>query len=319
MKNLMIYCCLPLLICIQACAQKQNKKEQKLTTMEDKLPQYPKDKQISYIVHLNSKTPFELYLDDNLVDWEWRSGFNKSVELNPFLLNNGTHILKIRFSPPESNEDKLIHPTDIIADKNVKWNLYFVKLKKDDAGPLGYEGKIDYPSSELPIIAPPANVPVWEQEFKVEVAGLPYKLKGWSDGEDLSKLDQKVLEKEAFTYFNNLRNLLNDGKVKEFMALNKTNDFETSVSNYDNQEQYDEDYRENVELLTKKCKGNMQSIDNYVMKLYGHGKILRLEIPQGKYKHWSALMSDSKKYGKSSWGIMVYRHKGSKDFVIIRK
>ena len=264
MKKLIIYCCLPWLICLQACAQKQDKNE--LAT-EDKLPQYPKEKQISFIAHLNSKTPFELYLDDNLIDWELMSGINKSVELNPYLLNNGTHILKIRFFPPESNEDKLVHPNDIVYDKDVKWHLYFVKLKKDAADPLGHAGEIDYPGSALPIVAPPTDVPIWEQEFKVQVNDLPYTSKGWSDGEDLSKRDQKELEKVAVSYFNKLRNLLNEGKIKEFMALNKTNDFETSVSNYDNQKQYEDDYLENVELLTKKCVGNMQPINNYIMKL----------------------------------------------------
>ena len=317
MRNLVLYSCLLMLICIQACAQKQEKKE--FAKPEAKLPQYPKEKQISYIAHLNSTTPFELYLDDHLIDWDWRSNANKSVELNPYLLNNGTHTLKVRFFPLESNKDKLIHPKDIIADKEVKWNLYFVKLKKDTADQLGYEGEIDYRGSALRIVAPSSPVAVWEQEFKVEVSALPYHLKGWSEGEDFSKLDQKVLEKEAVSYFNHLRELLNSGKINEFMALNKTNDFETSVANYDSQEQYSQYHHENVELLSKKCVGNMRPIDNYKMKIYGNGKILRLEIPEGKYEHWSVLMSDSKKHGKSSWGIMLYRPKGSKTFVIIRK
>lgn len=94
---------------------------------------------------------------------------------------------------------------------------------------------------------------------------LPYKLKGWSDGEDLSQLDKQELEKEVLAFYQHLRSLLNDGKITEFMALNKVNDYETSIFVYDMPEKYEKNYNENIDLLTKKCIGNMLPIDNYVM------------------------------------------------------
>ncbi|TWP30752.1 hypothetical protein ETU08_03950 [Apibacter muscae] len=317
-----LFLLLGIVLSVQACAQ-NNKSvkelEKRLLAVKDSLPTYPVEKQITYIAHLNSKTPYELYLDDILIDWEREDNFSKSVELNPYLLGNGTHKLKIRFFPPENSEDGLIKPKDIVYDQDVKWNLYFIKLQKDPNDPLGYAGSIDYRNSELPIVAPPTEVPVWEQEFEVEVKDLPYQLKGWSEGEDLSKLDPKELEKEVVAYYNQLRNLLNKGEITKYMQLNKTKHYEVSVSIYDTPQQYEKDYYDNVDLLSQECIGNMLPITNYTVKLYAKGKIAALEIPEGKYRHWSVLFSDSKKYGQSEWGIKVYRPQGSKEFVIIRK
>ncbi|TWP30751.1 hypothetical protein ETU08_03945 [Apibacter muscae] len=311
---------LGIVLSVQACAQKKKNTTmiEEYKKLQDSLPSYPVEKQITYIAHLNSKTPYELYLDDILVDRNITSGFSKSVELNPYLLGNGTHKLKIRFFPPENSEDGRIKPKDIVYDQDVKWNLYFIKLQKDPNDPLGYAGSIDYRNSELPIVAPPTEVPVWEQEFEVEVKDLPYQLKGWSEGEDLSKLDPKELEKEVVAYYNQLRDLLNKGDIIDFMRLNAINDYETSVSIYNTKKRFEEAYQENIDVLNQKCVGNMLPITDYVVKLYAKGKIVALEIPEGEYKYWSALFSDSKKYGQSGWGIMIYRPQGSKEFKIIR-
>ncbi|MFK7108900.1 hypothetical protein V3R08_14875, partial [Flavobacterium oreochromis] len=155
----------------------------------------PKEKQITYAVHINAMTPYELYLDDILIDFFYRDNMNTTVELNPYLLENGTHKLKIRYLPPTDSPDGFLNPKDIIFNKDAKWDLYFVKLNKDPNVPLGYTNEIDYGSSELKIIAPPTKLPFWEQEWDLDIKDLPYKLKGWSESEDLSKMDKDLLEK----------------------------------------------------------------------------------------------------------------------------
>ncbi|MCD8177640.1 MAG: hypothetical protein LUE98_09505 [Tannerellaceae bacterium] len=312
------------LLFLPSCAQKSRSTETKIIVMKDSLsqdsglPQFPKEKQVSYIVHMNTKTPYELYLDDILIEWKNESGFSESVELNPYLLQNGKHTLKIRYLPRQSSSDGLLHPTDIITNKDTKWNIYFIELKKDPIDALGYSEPIDYQKAALKVIAPPTSVPYWEQEWKIEVNNLPYDLRGWRDGEDLSQWDKEELEKEVVSFYNHLRSLLHEGKITEFMDLNERLDYETGISVYDTPEIYESDYHENVALLTKKCVGHMLPIDNYVIKLYDGGKLIALEIPDGKYKHWSALMSDHEKYGKSGWGIKIYKPRGEKEFVAIR-
>lgn len=99
-----IYSWLLLSCFLFSCGQKNKNTNHKAQTMEkvftslkDSLPQYPKEQQTSYVVHLNAKTPFELYLDYILISRSISNNFNKTVELNSYLLENGTHKIKIRF------------------------------------------------------------------------------------------------------------------------------------------------------------------------------------------------------------------------------
>ncbi|RRJ93105.1 hypothetical protein EG240_01110 [Paenimyroides tangerinum] len=125
----------------------------------------PKEKQITYAVHVNAKTPYEIYLDDILVDFFYEDNMNNTTELNSYLLKNGTHKLKIRYLPRTDSQDGLLDPKDVIFNKDSKWNVYFVKLNKDSEAPLGYTNEINYGSSELAIIAPPEKMPFWEWKW----------------------------------------------------------------------------------------------------------------------------------------------------------
>ena len=67
----------------------------------------------------------------------------------------------------------------------------------DPEAPLGYSNEIDYEKSELNIALPPANVPIWEQKWELDIKDLPYDLKGWTDSQDLRKMDHDILQKEV--------------------------------------------------------------------------------------------------------------------------
>ncbi|QYS86892.1 hypothetical protein JJC03_02485 [Flavobacterium oreochromis] len=279
----------------------------------------PKEKQITYAVHINAMTPYELYLDDILIDFFYRDNMNTTVELNPYLLENGTHKLKIRYLPPTDSPDGFLNPKDIIFNKDAKWDLYFVKLNKDPNVPLGYTNEIDYGSSELKIIAPPTKLPFWEQEWDLDIKDLPYKLKGWSESEDLSKMDKDLLEKEVVTFFDNQRNLLNEGKIEEYLNLGKNKNYELDICTYTTEEQSKIDYQDNLELMSKLCFNNMQPINNYEVRLFANGKLITLLIPTGKFKNWSALMSITPKGRNNYYRILLHKPRGLNHFEIIRK
>ncbi|WP_326983146.1 hypothetical protein VUJ46_00945 [Chryseobacterium sp. MYb264] len=282
----------------------------------------PAEKRISYAVHVNALTPYELYLDDILIDFFYEDNMNNTTELNPYLLENGKHKLKIRYLPTVKDmfsKKGLLDPRDIYTREDSRWHVFFVKLNKDPNVPLGYTNEIDYGSSELKIIPPPSQVPYWEQEWELDIKDLPYKLKGWSESEDLSKMDKDQLKKEVVAYYEKQRNLLNNGSINEFLKLSSKQDEELDICTYTTPEQSRIDYDENVELMSKLCPNNMQPMDNYTMKLYANGKLVSLEIPNGKYKSWSALMSKTPKGRVNEWSIKLHKPKGSKDFEIIRK
>ena len=71
--------------------------------------------------------------------------------------------------------------------------------------------------------------------------------------------------------------------------------------------------------MSKLCVGNMQSLDNAELKIYGNGRLVTLVTPNGKYKNWNALMSKTPKGRVTSWGVILHKPKGSANFEIIRK
>lgn len=279
-----------------------------------------KEKRITYAVHVNSLTPYELYLDDILVDYYYGDNQSKTVELNPYLLSNGKHQLKIKFFPAKNNvysKNGLLSPKDIFLNSDTRWRLYFVKLNKDKNKPLGYSNEIDYSNSELKIDAPKEEMPYWEQNWDIDIKELPFKLKGWSESEDLSKMDKNELKKEVVLFFENQRNLLNEGKVNEYLKLSKKRDEEIIIATYDdNLEWYDsKERKENI----LRAKGDMLPLENYSLVLYANGRLATLKIDSGQYKNWSALLSKNDKGRVSGWGILIHKPKGSVNFEIIRK
>ncbi|MBD8083098.1 hypothetical protein IC610_11805 [Chryseobacterium sp. GCR10] len=279
--------------------------------------QIEKNKHITYAVHVNAKTPYELYLDDILIDRFYENNMNRSTDLNTYLLNNGTHKLKIRYLPLSDSQDGLLDPKDIIFNKDSRWHIYFVSLNKDPEAPLGYTNEIDYGSSALNIITPPKKVPFWEQEWDLEIKDLPYKLKGWSESEDLSKVNQDELKKEVVAFFEEQRLLLNEGKVDEYLQLGLKKDQELIVATYGEDLEYYNSQERKKNIL--RAKGDMLPLENYTLELFANGRLATLIIASGQYKNWSALLSKSEKGRVSGWGILVHKPKGSSQFEIIRK
>jgi hypothetical protein len=314
-----------ILICTTfiGCAQTQKNSNTSNDTMKDIKP-VPKTQQITYSIHINAKTPYEIYIDDIPLPRfgrHYRSGMNATLELNPYLLANGTHKLKVRYLPREDSKDSLVHPSDVYHTKDAKWSIFFVRYIKNAKEPLGYEGEIDYGNSELEVIPPPKPVPFWEQEFDLEIKDLPYTLKGWSKSQDLSKMDQEELQEQVFQYYEKIRTLMNEGKVREYMGLNEQKDKEIAIAIYDD----DLDWytsSERTDNLAKKCTGNMLPLDRekYALKIYANGKIVSLErIDTYKNKGLIAKRKVNDKIKNSYYSFKLHKPVGSDTFEIIRK
>ena len=286
-------------------------------TGEMKIQQIPLEKQITYIIALSMRVPYELYINDIKADCDY-VGANSGVDMNPYILKNGKYKVKLRIFPAFKAGEKLIASKDI-KNSNISFGSYIRNKETDEI--LNYEDK------PLPITAPTIDVPYFEQEWEVELTDLPYELEGWSKGQDLRKWDKKELEKKVVAYYQKLWHILNNGEGERYMDLWKQADQELMF--YDYETDYDSIYKEESEEIKKNCTDNMIYLEDYEMKLYAEGKLVCLERKThtrefNNYspldiKGWSPLIRKGRKSGAEDFPVKLYLPEGSNEFVIIRK
>ena len=287
-------------------------------TGEIKIQQIPLEKQITYMIDLSMRVPYELYINDIKADYDYVGG-NSGVDMNPYILKNGKYKVKLRIFPAFKAGEKLIASKDI-KNSNISFGSYIRNRETDEI--LNYEDKL------LPITAPTIDVPYFEQEWEVEITDLPYELEGWSKGQDLRKWDKKELEKKVVAYYQKLWRILNNGEGEKYVEVWKKADQELFSYYYTTQERYLKLVENTIEDVEEYCKGTMIPLEDYEMKLYAEGKLVCLERKTHTrefnnhspldIKGWSPLISKGEKSGAADYPVKLYLPEGSNEFVIIR-
>ena len=283
------------------------------------IQQIPLEKQITYMIALSMRVPYELYINDIKADYDY-VGANNGVDINPYVLKNGKYKVKLRIFPAFKAGEKLIASKDI-KNSNISFGSYIRNKETDEI--LNYEDK------PLPITAPTIDVPYFEQEWEVEITDLPYELEGWSKGQDLRKWDKDKLEKKVVAYYQRLWSILNNGDGKEFIRLWEKSDKELFSYYYTTQERYLKLVENTIEDVERYCKGTMIPLEDYEMKIYAEGKLVCLERKNHTkefnnhspldIKGWSPLISKGEISGAADYPIKLYLPQGSDEFVIIRR
>ena len=288
-------------------------------TGEMKIQQIPLEKQITYIIALSMRVPYELYINDIKADCDY-VGANSGVDMNPYILKNGKYKVKLRIFPAFKAGEKLIEFDDI-EKSNISFDSYIRNKETNEI--------LNYNSIPLPIVAPKEDVPYFEQEWEVELTELPYELEGWSKGQDLRKWDKKELEKKVVAFHQKIRKILNDGNSEEWMKLIQKRFDEVCIFDYLSEKRIEKDLEEIKEDVEEYSKGTMIPLEDYELKLYAEGKLVTLERKThtkefNNYspldiKGWSPLISKGTTYGAAPYPILLYLPQGSDEFVIIRR
>ena len=283
------------------------------------IQQIPLEKQITYIIALSMRVPYELYINDIKADCDY-VGANSGVDMNPYILKNGKYKVKLRIFPAFKAGEKLIASKDI-KNSNISFGSYIRNKETDEI--LNYEDK------PLPITAPTIDVPYFEQEWEVEITDLPYELEGWSKGQDLRKWDKKELEKKVVAYYQKLWHILNNGEGERWTKLTQKRINETAIFYYESEEENQKAIKNNQQNIVKYCTNMMIPLEDYEMKLYAEGKLVCLERKTHTkefnnkspldIKGWSPLIRKGKKSGAGYYNILLYLPIDSNEFVIIRK
>ncbi|CAA0164912.1 hypothetical protein V2595_05010 [Tenacibaculum maritimum] len=282
--------------------------------------QIAKEKQYRYYIGLGVYLPFELYVNDILIKYG-TTGVSSAVELNPWLLRNGTHKVTIKFFPDVGG-----HTVVNMGKEQLPYRIDFNKVVINESRDIVKQEK----AIKLPLLTKDEDLPYFEQSWDIEITDLPYVLEGWSNGQDLSKWDQEVLEKKVVAYYEKLRRILNDGDANTWMNnLTRRRKEETNVFDYEyDKENIRDSFEENSKKIREYAKGNMIPLEDYKMKVYGkNNQLVALERFSSKDfeewgetgKGWSPLIRIYDEEYLTSYPVKLYLPKGSDEFVIIRK
>lgn len=280
------------------------------------------NKRITYGLQLSMKLPYELYINDIKADYDY-VGTNSGVEMNPYLLSNGKCIVKIKIFPA-FKAGKTEIPLDDLKSSTISFGSFVMNGSTNEM-----ENFDNSSFQELKIQIPDAPVPFFEKEWELEIKDLSYELKGWSEGQDLSKINEKDLEEKVLKYYKKIHNVLDSGNYNEWMKLTKLRFDEFSKYKYLNNSDIQNHQSKVKKDIEEYAKNTMVPIEDYHMKLYANGKIVALEknIHTESYNNqdftdiygWGALISKGKVSGAADYPILLYLPQNSDEFVIIRK
>ena len=135
--------------------------------------------------------------------------------------------------------------------------------------------------------------PYYEFTFSFN-AHVPYTNEGWSNGQDLSKLDQKLLEQKAVEFYKEYEKIHLNNDKNALAKVKYGDDLYGSISLYlssnDIQKMWNEDL-EDLNVNNIKAK----PIENYKVVFFGNGRIvfLLLKSLNPTYRGGGALIIDS--------------------------
>ena len=303
---------------IGACSQKNTDKLTKdnyVATMLKEIKHYPKEPFYQIYV-ANSLCVYELLVNDFPIHKQYRyEQLATPIHINVNILKSGKQKVTIRLypAPAEFNgrNGEFLSP-DTKCDISVEVN--------DNAKGLPVDGNIELQEIKMPtviaMLGEKNDIAIkefagkgkkyFEHSFYFD-AQVPYVNKGWSEGQDLRKLDQKELEKEVVSFYKKQWNIINDKKADDLFSYLYLKEKETTQAEYEVEKELKENLNSYLEAFTIKDY-KLEPLEKYKLVFYGDGKMVTLEQNSldvrlrgksalwAKYKDDGTTMADFPKY-----------------------
>lgn len=301
------------ILTLQSCAQNKGNENYKSQIEKAMNYKYKTNKRTSYGIEYNTTLKCELWVNGIRIVRNYKVNQKSNAEIiNDLLLGNGKHQFTMKFFPNATNA-----ADSLITQEDMRWTkIKLVKAEVIPNSPYGEtknrEELIDFKIPEIP-----TPVPYFEFTGEFEVNDLPYELEGWKNSQDLSKIDKDELKKEVVNYYKYIRNLLNEGNVKEFYENDSQRTTEIAIATYETH-LIEKDEIENKEDLITNCKGRMYEIENYTVVLSSNNKCVFLVRSDKEFYNWHSMVYETE-YKWAAVPIVIHKPKGSNSFKIIRK
>ena len=292
-----------ILMSIISCSQtdKKNMNEPVLTsnnyveTMLGQIKHFPKESVYQVYVK-NSLCLYEVLVNDLPVARMFEYGqVMTPYDINDAILKSGKQKITLRLYPAPaeySRSGDVLSPNiscnleiEYVDNKDPEYKYIPVaKFKLPTKNRMaGRDNNIAVPEFEG------AGKKYYEITYEFD-AQVPYENEGWFEGQDLTKLDQKLLEKEVLKFYQNQWDLYNKKDVNGILSYMYKKEKEVRGSLYNTKEDLIKvlkSHREPIDLMHYK----EQPIKDYKMVLYGNNKMITLELlsQDTNLRHESAL------------------------------
>jgi hypothetical protein len=339
MKKLSAY--IFVLIMLQACGQDKKKKETKNPTKDTEITRNMEITAQNFVDKMVAQVPnfkehpfyylrisqnycvYEILVNDFPVEKNYGLGVAATpIEINHAILKSGPQKVTYRLYPINDLEKEEFEGSESIPTLIPETNIRIKVIRVND------QRKYDSTSDENIVITHhsvnkkgtekfiASGQKYYEFSFTFD-AKVPYENKGWSDGQDLTKLDQKLLETKILEYYKSYQKVYADRDLNAFAGINFKDELRNSISEYRDKAMIQRVWEEGSEDVKIKEK-DFQPLKNYKIQFYGDGKIVSLlqnNIEDIRLRGGSALWFFFKKEGRltaSFPGAYLFLPKGKK-------
>ncbi|WP_062056034.1 hypothetical protein [Aquimarina longa] len=274
------------------------------------MPQY-------FIEGYQSGCFYEIYINGLLVfrHYENVGLMNHATPINDMILQSGLQEVTVKLFPLGKIDGK--EYTTIDADDSFRLKIF----KRDKKQP--------YEAGDYDIVkeyyAPLTNgLPYYEETFTFE-AEVPYNLKGWSESQILTELDQKELEKEILDFYDEYADVIYNQNEEKWVRIVKNRELEYLMSvHYNDSKNSGIQSRidHSINVFDSKFK-EKYPLDKYEIIFGGNGRVVTLKglIERGESAYYHAIEEvedgESYKYKYYTY-LFLHKPKGSNKLEIIR-
>lgn len=252
-------------------------------------------KQPIYEITTTSSCPYEVFLNDVLIDNYYEEGtINYSTEINQWILNNGPLELKAIIYPKNNNTSKTISSSEL--------SYFEIKIHKKEKNGSDLKELIKiYKFSNIKSISTKK-----EESWMLNNVSLPFSKIGWNGSIDLREENKELLKKEVASIYSEIHKLINQGDLIGYKNIFNKADQEYFISEYYSEQEKSEYYNSMSQLIFL-SKEKTILLDGYTLNFYANGRLVCLEDNLKKspiradlgddFQYYSVLLHRSQKGG----------------------
>lgn len=280
------------------------------------------EKEPNYYMRINKiNCVVEILINDYRMHRDYElSNYATPLQINNAILKSGEQKLTYRLYPLGDLIKEEYGEGDTVTTLTDNTSISISIIKMDNTGQKRLEDEevvmkhISLTDTKGNFIA--SGKHYYEFTFSFD-ALVPYTNEGWTKGQDLKKVDQKLLEQKAVEFYREYGKMFESKNLNLLAQLNFGEEKRNAISFYKNISEIKELWTEYVEDFNRK-NIKVQPLDNFRMKFFGDGKIIFLELKslQYPYRGSGALRIDyiNKRNNEAVFmpGIYLYLPEGKK-------